>query len=215
MGTLGVRLTVGLVTVALALTGCASSTAKYPESSASPTENPATRVGDHIVITGSGLDFADSAGDVVDSVKFSDEAAVTRDRITRWLGIAPVTASDGSSGYCSESAEAVVTDTWDSSLALTHRGPVFAEAGFHSSVLASGPKANGIEIVTSQGFGVGHPSADLIAAMPATSTDVGSGVARVYYDTPTPGWSAYAWAWEKDGALIQQIIAPYARDEYC
>lgn len=167
------------------------------------------------MITGTGLDFADSAGDVVDTAKFSDDAAATRDTITRWLGIVPVTTSDESSGYCSQSAAAIVTDTWDSSLALTHQGPVFAEAGFHSSVLASGPRANGIEIVTPQGFGVGHPSADLIAAMPATATEVGSGVARIYYDTPTPSWSAYAWAWEKDEALIQQIIAPYARDEYC
>jgi hypothetical protein len=172
-------------------------------------------VGDHIVITGSGLDLADSAGDVVDTVKFSDAAVASRDRITQWLGIAPVTASDDTAGYCSESAEPVVTDTWDTSLALIHRGPVFAEAGFHFSVLATGPKANGIEIVTPQGFGVGHPSADLIAVVPTTATDVGSGVARIYYDALNPGWSAYAWAWEKDEALIQQIIAPYARDEYC
>ena len=179
MRTLGVRFAGGLVALAVALTGCSSSTATSPEHSARPPASPATRAGDHIVITGTGLDFADSAGDVVDTAEFSDDAAATRDTITRWLGIVPVTTSDESSGYCSQSAAAIVTDTWDSSLALTHQGPVFAEAGFHSAVLAPGPKANGSEIVTPQGFGVGHPSADLIAAMPATATEVGSGVARI------------------------------------
>jgi hypothetical protein len=108
-----------------------------------------------------------------------------------------------------------VVDTGDSSLASTHRGPVYAEAGFRFSVLASGPEANGIDIVTPQGLGVGDPSADLIVAVPPASSVVASGVARVYYDPATPGWSAYAWAWEKDGAPIQQIIAPYSLGELC
>lgn len=210
--------------LALMLTGCTSSptvpvghsaSPTVPSGNgASPTTSPVSRVGDHIVIRGDGLDFADSAGGVVDSANFSDDAAETRDRITRWLGMAPVTNSVDNSSYCFESP-AYVIDTWDSSLALIHRGPVYAAAGFRFSVLASGSKANGIDIVTPQGFGVGDPSDDLIAAVPATSVDMGAGVARVYYDLPIPEWSAYAWAWEKDGAPIQQIIAPYALEEFC
>lgn len=207
------------------LTGCASvsssptdpptpsmSTAA-PIPTSSPTSSSDIAKGSRIIIDGTGISFASEKGLILDSVAYTADPFTARDRLTEWLGSVPRTTSVVSEHYCAPATrDPIITDVWGPGLSLTHLPPNGWER-YRFAVTATSASVGDIALSTPHGFSVGESPDDLIAGTPGVETDLGSGVTRVYYDQPDPGWTAYAWAWE--GGPIHEILAPYALEEWC